>query len=88
MTGAGNAEHWETVRERETSSRACVKENYSESIEQIQPKQNSRRTKKSQAACLRSGSDDTEVRFRDFRKEARIFHKVKSFLREFDPGSG
>ena len=88
MTGACNAEHWETVRERETSSRACVKENYSESIEQIQPKQNSRRTKKSQAACLRSGSDDTEVRFRDFRKEARIFHEVKSFLREFDPGSG
>ena len=88
MTGAGNAEHWETVRERETSSRACVKENYSESIEQIQPKQNSRRTKKSQAACLRSGSDDTEVRFRDSRREARIFREVKSFLREFDPGSG
>ena len=85
MTGAGNAEHWETVRERETSSRACVKENYSESIEQIQPKQNSRRTKKSQAACLRSGSDDTEVN-----KQINIckVHGVKSFLREFDPGSG
>ena len=85
MTGASNAEHWETVRERETSSRACVKENYSESIEQIQPKQNSRRTKKSQAAYLRSGSDDTEVN-----EQINIcrVHEVKSFLREFDPGSG
>ena len=85
MTGASNAEHWETVRERETSSRACVKENYSESIEQIQPKQNSRRTKKSQAAYLRSGSDDTEVN-----EQINIcrIHEVKSFLREFDPGSG
>ena len=61
------------------------KENYSESIEQIQPKQNSRRTKKSQAACLRSGSDDTEVN-----EQINIcrVHEVKSFLREFDPGSG
>ena len=74
------------------SERLCLepmyKENYSESIEQIQPKQNSRRTKKSQAAYLRSGSDDTEVRFRDSRREVRRFHEVKSFLREFDPGSG
>ena len=85
MTGAGNAEHWETVREREALLRACVKENYSESIEQIQPKQNSRRTKKSQAAYLRSGSDDTEVN-----EQINIckVHEVKSFLREFDPGSG
>ena len=61
------------------------KENYSESIEQIQPKQNSRRTKKSQAAYLRSGSDDTEVN-----EQINIcrVHEVKSFLREFDPGSG
>ena len=85
MTGACNAEHWETVRERETCLEPMYKENYSESIEQIQPKQNSRRTKKSQAAYLRSGSDDTEVN-----EQINIcrVHEVKSFLREFDPGSG
>ena len=38
MIGESNAKHWETVREREAKLRAWYKENYSESIEQIQPK--------------------------------------------------
>ena len=67
------------------------KENYSESIEQIQPKQNSRRNKKSQAAYF--GPDQTE---NDLSKQETevleeklaILQSKIILLREFDPGSG